>query len=211
MIQGSREWEEARLGRITASRFSDVLVQPRGKEARDRGELSQTAESYMLDVIAETLTGQSQGPRTTLAMQWGIDNEPAAADVYEDITGDSVDEVGFIQIPNEPIGGSPDRLIGADGGLEIKCPFNTRIHLSYIQAGVLPKNHAAQVYGLLWITGREWWDFVSYDPRIADLKLAFWRLRVYRDAAYIERIEKAVYNFRDKMLETLCQLKERTL
>jgi len=211
MIQGTQEWREERRGRITASRFRDVMVQPKTNAAKDRGDLSKTAATYLLDIIAEILTGQIQEPPVLPPMQWGIDNEAAAADVYEDLTGNSADEVGFIQIPNEPIGGSPDRLIGSDGGLEIKCPYNTRIHLGYVMGGVLPKDHVAQVQGLMWITGRKWWDFVTYDPRVADLKLAFWRLRVQRDEAYIERLEKAVYNFRDKMLETLCQLKERTL
>ncbi len=206
--QRSVEWREARLGKITASRFADILTQPRGKADRENGVLSQTAKSYMLDVVAEILTGQDQGPRITLAMQWGIDCEPAACDVYAERIGLELREVGFLPHPDEPIiGGSPDRLVGDDGGLEVKCPFNTRIHLGYALDGVVPKEHLPQVQGLMWITGRQWWDFVTYDPRIDSLELAMLRIRVERDESEIQRLAEAVFAFRDRLLETLCKLK----
>lgn len=209
--QGSQAWIEARLGKITASRFNDILTQPKTKAAREAGEMSQTAHSYMLELIAEILTGLDQGPRPNWAMQWGTDNEPAAREVYENRTGDQVDECGFIIHPEEPmVGCSPDGLVGDEGGLEIKCPFNTRIHLGYVLADTLPADYIAQVHGALWITGRRWWDFVSYDPRIPDLNLALWRTRVYRPDTIIvkgQKLDVAVLRFRDTLLETLCTLK----
>ena len=201
IVQGSAAWRVLRLGKITASQFSDVLAQPR---VQGKG----TAHSYLLDLVAEILTGQDQGPPTTWVMQWGTDNEPGARQVYSELTGLEVQEVGFLTHPEEPmVGGSPDGLVGDDGGLEIKCPANTRIHLGYMLGGELPKEHIAQVQGHLWISGRQWFDFVSYDPRIKDLRLALWRLRVQRDEAYIAKLEKAVFAFRDALMETLCNLK----
>lgn len=196
--QGTPEWRAARLGKITVSRFGDVLTQPQTKVARERGDLSKTAESYALDLIAERLTGQDQGPPTTAAMRHGIVTEPEAIRVYEAITGQTCDRVGFVSHPTiRNVGGSPDGMIGDDGGIEVKCPFNTRIHLSYVLAGVLPAEHVAQVQGLLWVTGRSWWDFVSYDPRLPDVRQAFFLVRVGRNEPYIKRLESKVIELLD--------------
>lgn len=211
LVQGSPAWRELRLGKITVSRFGDVLTQPKGKAAREAGELSETAKSYLLDLVAEILTGQDQGPPTTWAMQWGIDNEPAARQLYSKVTGLEVQQIGFLAHPQEPmIGGSPDGLVGDDGGVEIKCPANTRIHLGYMLDGELPKEHVPQVQGHLWLSERDWWDFLSYDRRIVgpdSLRLALWRHHVHRDEAYIANLQRAVFAFRDTLLETLCKLK----
>ena len=208
--QGSDEWRRARLGKITASRFSDVLVQPRSKAAREAGELSGSARSYMLDILAEILTGESQDDFTSKATQWGNDWEPVACDVYAELTGLEVQEVGFVQHPDEPmIGGSPDRLIGDDGLLEVKCPYNTRVHLGYLIDGVLPKEHTAQVQGGLWFAKRKWAHFLSYTPHVGNLALATFLVRVERDEAYIRNLAEAVFRFRDTLLETLCRIKSR--
>ena len=208
IVQGSPAWREFKLGKVSASRFKVVLTEAKTKAARERGELSVAANKYMLELGAEILTKQDQGIPATWAMQWGIDNEPAARDLYSELMGVEVKQVGFVSHPDEPmIGGSPDGLVGDNGGLEIKCPANTGVHLAYILGGELPKEHVAQVQGHLWISGRSWWDFVSYDPRIKDLRLALWQLRIHRDEPYIANLENAVFAFRDKLLETLCELK----
>jgi len=208
-LQGTPEWQEDRLGKITASRFAAVITQPRSKAARDLGEFSETAKRYAWDKVAEILTGKSQDPPENAAMRWGTSTEPDARGLYEELTGIEVQEVGFITHPEEPmVGGSPDGLVGTDGGIEIKCPFNTRIHLGYRVEGILPPEYVAQVQGLLWITGREWWDFVSYDPRIVkDLRIAFWRLRVKRHESFIDQLQERVFEIRNYILEMLCQLK----
>lgn len=211
--QRSEEWRRARLGKITASRFADVLTEPRSKAARENGELSGTATSYLLDILAEILTGTAQEPPTTKAMEWGNQWEGIAAEVYGELTGRAVKEVGFVTHPTEPmIGGSPDRLVDDDGLLEIKCPYNTRIHLGYVLGGVLPAEHTAQVQGNLWVTGRKWADFISYDPRIsgdASLAMAFFVHRVVRDDAFIGILAQRVLAFRDHVLEALCTIKKR--
>ena len=51
--QGSPAWHAMRLGRVTASRFADVLTEPRATVAKLNGELSRTAKSYLLDLLAE--------------------------------------------------------------------------------------------------------------------------------------------------------------
>jgi hypothetical protein len=214
LIQGSADWEAARIGRITGSRFADILTQPRSKKDKEAGALSKTAESYMLDVIAERLTGEAQeAPIPQRYVEWGHEHEPHARVVYEDLTGSEVKQIGLLAHPDDlNIAGSPDGLVGADGGLEIKCPYNSRVHLGYLLGGVLPKEYEAQVHGYIWMSGRDWWDFVSFDPRFVDagLHVALFRVRVLRDDDWCARLDEAVFAFRDKLEETLQTIRERT-
>jgi hypothetical protein len=83
-------------------------------------------------------------------------------------------------------GASPDGLVGDEGGIEIKCPL-PHTHVSYLRAGDVPSKYIPQIQGCLWITGREWWDFMSYHPAMEDLIV-----RVYRDEAYIKKLADAV-------------------
>lgn len=207
MQQRSAEWMAARLGKITSSRFCDVLTQPRSKAAKERGELSLSARGYMLDLVAETVTGKTQGPPLTRAMQHGIDHEPIARRLYQKVTGRQVQEVGFIAHPSEAlVGCSPDGLISYNGGIEIKCPEVARIHFGDRLYG--HERHKAQIQGAMWITGRKWWDFVSYHSATDDLGLALYVVRDYRDDEYIGRLVSAVRNFRARLEETIEQLRE---
>jgi len=199
--QGSDQWIKNRLGKVTASRFADVLTNPRSKMP---GVLSKTAQNYMFDLIAEILTGVPQGFGGNEATEWGNEHEAAAVVAYERRTGNICTEVGFVNHPTESrVGGSPDRLIGDDGGLEVKCPFNTRVHLEYVLGDVLPENHEAQVQGNIWVNKRDWWDFGSYDPRIADPRLGLFIVHVERDQAYINHLQRRVAAFRDQMIAHL--------
>jgi hypothetical protein len=50
------------------------------------------------------------------------------------------------------------------------------------------------VQGNLWVTGRDWWDFVSFCPDMpAHLRLYVYR--VQRDEAYIKTLESEVRGF----------------
>ena len=160
--QGSSAWLAARQGRITASRIKDAM------NYLKKGGESQKRADYRMDLIAERLTGLTTETFVTGAMQWGIDNEPFARAEYELLTDRIVDAVGFIVHPRlDCSGASPDGLVGDDGGVEIKCP-NTTTHLEWMLAGVVPEEHTAQMMWCMACSGRNWWDFVSFDPRIKE-------------------------------------------
>ena len=214
--QGTPEWHALRLGKVTASRFKDVMTKPRSGDG-----LSKTAESYMLDLIAEKLTLEPQGFGGNADTDWGNEHEAAAIEVYEASAGRKVKRVGFVERPELPgVGCSPDGHVGVHGGCEIKCPAKPRIHLGYLFGGVLPKEHVAQVQGCMWVTGARWWDFCSYDPRInivnnpdlspeTALRLSFFRVRVDRDGKYIKDLAFRVKNFLDLMNDKLDELNRR--
>lgn len=177
-IQGSEEWLESRLGRPTASNFGK-LITPTGKA-------SASAQGYIDELIAQRITGEIPEFFKSEAMQRGNDLEPVAKSLYEFTYDVEVKEVGLCLHDKYECGASPDGLIGLDGGLEIKCPL-PHTHVSYLRDGGVPAKYIPQVQGCLWITEREWWDFMSYHPSMEDLIV-----RVYRDNAYITKLAEQV-------------------
>jgi putative phage-type endonuclease len=185
--QGSDEWLDMRMGVITASRFSDVLAGGAGK----------TRLAYMYQLAAETLTRERQDFFTSPAMEWGTKTEPAAREMYEMVSGNLVEQVSFIKFSGKNIGCSPDGLINDDGLIEIKCP-KTSTQIETVLSGKMPKIHTAQVQGQLWVSGREWCDFVSFDPRIEN-ENSFFCQRIYRDEKYIADLDSACLKFCDEL------------
>ena len=195
MEQGTQEWLELRLGKVTASKFSEVMTNGRG------GKPSATAKSYMIKLVAEILRGQPMPFFENDAMRWGTETEPQARAMYELKNDVDVKEVAFVEL-NEFVGVSPDGLVGDEGLLEIKCP-NTETQIKRFLDGVgLPKEYEAQVQGQLWVTGRKWCDFVSFDPRI-DVEASYIQTRVYRDEEYIAKLEDKVTAFVEEMKEMI--------
>lgn len=201
MIQGSEEWFAARVGHCTASRFSDVLAKIKTGEAASR-------RNYRVQLVTERLTGVPVEGYQNAAMAWGNEQESAARMAYEALTGEVVEEAGFIQHPKIGwCGGSPDGLVGDSGGVEIKCPFVSTVHVETVLAGEVPSEHVVQIQGCMAVTGRRWFDFVSFDPRMpANLQLFV--VRVARDEEYIARLESEVRQFLSEV-EAMTELLRR--
>jgi putative phage-type endonuclease len=198
VLQGSDEWLAMRLGKITASRFKDVMTNGIG------GSPSKTAESYMIELAIEAVTGKSLPFFENDAMRHGTETEPKARLMYELMTGNDVAEVAFIE-HNEFVGVSPDGLIGVNGGIEIKCP-NTKTQVErYLGAIGLPDDYKWQVHGCIWVAEREWWDFVSFDDRI-DTAAQYLCTRVYRDEKIIKELDEKVKAFSESLQEMIIKL-----
>jgi len=176
--QGSPEWFEARLGIPSASMFSKIVT--------TKGAWSTQADSYINQLVAERLTGEREEIYQSHHMIRGTELEPEARDMYCLMKDVEVQEVGFCLHDTLKAGCSPDGLVGEDGGIEIKCPAPAT-HVEYLRGGVLPSRYKQQVMGCLWITQREWWDFVSYHPNMKPLIV-----RVERDEEYIAALEECV-------------------
>ena len=176
--QGSPEWFEARLGIPSASMFSKIVT--------TKGVWSTQADSYINQLVAERLTGEREEIYQSHHMIRGTELEPEARDMYCLVKDVEVQEVGFCLHDTLKAGCSPDGLIGEEGGLEIKAPAPAT-HVEYLRGGVLPSRYKQQVMGCLWITQREWWDFVSYHPNMKPLIV-----RVERDEEYIAALEECV-------------------
>jgi hypothetical protein len=177
--QGTDAWLAARLGKPSASCFSKLITMT--------GKPSASADAYINQLLGERLTGKSEPHYTSEAMILGSEREPLARADYEFITGNKVDQFGFILDDSQSYGCSPDGLIGDDGGLEVKCPAQTT-QAGYWrdkQSGV--KKYYQQIQGCMWVTGRKWWDFFSYHPDMPHVLV-----RVKRDQDYIDKLSEQV-------------------
>ena len=185
--QGSDEWKALRAGRVTASNFGKVLAGGNGK----------TRRAYMLQLLAERLSGEPQDTYTNAAMEWGTQTEPRARAVYELLTGQDVEQVTMVK-RDENVACSPDGLLPGSG-LEIKCP-NTATHLDYLLSGQLPSAYRPQVQGCIWICEVDRWEFMSFDPRIPEASQSM-ILTVQRDDEYINALEEAIDRFVGEMVD----------
>lgn len=181
--QGSDAWRAARLGIPTASRFADILAKGEGK----------TRRKYMLELAGEILTGEPAETYSSAHMERGKIMEDEARRYYAFIHDVTPKRVGFVR--NGNTGCSPDSLIGDRGGLEIKTAIPA-IQIARLETGTLPSEHKAQVQGSIWITEREWWDFVSYWPKLPQLDI-----RIPRDDGYIAALSSAVAAFNEELAE----------
>ena len=184
--QRDADWYAARIGKATASRFKDAIATLKS------GDPAQAQRDYVTELVVERLTGQRVQKYVTAAMQWG-DHEPEARTAYERVTGTSVEETGFVAHDTLLAGCSPDGLVDWDGLIEIKCPYNSAVHIETLLRG-MPDEHIPQVQGQMWITGRQWCDFVSYDPRMP-VELQLHVQRIQRDPGFIADLEAKVTSF----------------
>jgi len=192
MDQGTPEWFAARLGRVTASRIADVMMKP----------TTAGYQNYRAQLVCERLTGQPTETFTSAAMQHGTDTEPQARAMYTLLTGNDVQEVGFIPHPTlEMSGASPDGLVGDAGLIEIKAP-QPATHIKTLTGANIDRKYLLQMHWQMICTGRDWCDFVSFSPALpAEMQL--FRKRVERDAELAEEITEAVTSFLAGV-DTLC-------
>ena len=202
MEQRSTEWFSARLGKVTASRVADIV-------SKTKSGYSTSRANYMAELIVERLTGKAADYYQNAAMLWGTNTEPMARSAYEDHTGGLVEEVGFVPHPTIPMSGaSPDGLVNEDGLVEIKCP-NTSTHIDTVLGQEIPSKYVPQMQWQMACTGRDYCDFVSFDPRIPDgMKIFVRTLR--RDVEMIKTLEEEVSKFLTEMDAKIEQLNKLT-
>lgn len=179
MEQRSSEWFEARCGRLTGSRFADVMNVLKG------GEPGANRRNLVTMLAVERLTGKTVDTYQNDAMRRGIELEPEARAAFEAHTGELVETAGFIVHPAlDYVGVSPDGLLGDDGMAEFKCPASMAKHLEALRSNEHAREYRWQLQGQLWVAHRKWVKAVSYDPRFPEhLRLAI---------AHVERDEKAI-------------------
>lgn len=198
MEQGTQEWLDIRLGKITASRVVDIVQGTKGKYLASR-------KNYMAEIACEILTDKGSDNFVSGAMQWGTDTEPLARSAYEAISGNMVYEVGFIDNDQiKGLGASPDGLIDDNGCIEIKCP-NTATHIETLTGKAIDRKYQYQMQTVMLCGNRAWCDFISYDPRLPD-NMSIFIKRFNRDEVMVKEIEAECIKFiaeLDEMLEKL--------
>lgn len=199
---GSQEWLRARCGIVTASRCRDMLA------VTKKGEAAAARKNYRAELISEILTSRSAQHFVTREMEWGIEHEPYARAAYEVLENVIVDTPGFVLHPTvDRFGASPDGFVGEDGLVQIKCP-NTANHLGWMKGDTIPEEHAPQMLAELAVTGREWNDFVSFDPRLPPHLQLFVR-RMHRNQRLVKGLEDAVVKFNAEIDQWIAELPAR--
>lgn len=185
--QGSSEWFAIRCGRVTASRVADVIAKTKAGWGASRA-------NYMAELVAERLTGQPAERYSNAAMAWGTEKEPEARLAYEFETDQEVSQVGFVPHPSIGMSGaSPDGRVGKCGLVEIKCP-STATHIETLLLQAIPQKYVTQMMWQMACDGRDWCDFVSFDPRLPE-NMRLFVSRVNRDATVIAELERDVTAF----------------
>ena len=195
-------------GNITPSQFKKIMTNPRTKKARENGEWSQTAITYANELVLDRL-GVQREEISAAALEWGNTWEPIAIERYEDETGTFPISVEHsIHHPEfEYVCGKPDGLVLDDGIIEIKSPFNPLNHLANIETAEQYKLYKYQIQGYLWITGRSWCDFVSYDHRFPEsMQIAIHRIE--RDHGMIDELQEKIIKFEQLICEKVEKFKK---
>jgi hypothetical protein len=196
------KWLESRKGKITASGIIDLMTSGRKKDEL----FGKTAIKYLLKRFSSGKVFEEPEIKS-VAMQWGIDNEDIARDFYimkycidnEDGTR-SIEETGFIEY-DDIAGCSPDGLVVnvknneeniVEGLIEIKCPFDSAVHIETLINKDLPeiwaKKYYAQMQMQMLVTGADWCDYVSFDPRMNNPDHKLFVKRFVRDDKFIEEL-----------------------
>jgi hypothetical protein len=191
ITQGTTEWDEVRLGRFTASEIFKIMecgkrvmtkeeltARPKtGKGSKttfvpDPSLMSAKGLSYIRQKVWETLAGAPLPGPYAYPLVWGKEKEPDAVEAFEKKTGMETHAVGF-QTFTDHAGGSPDRLIGDQEGLEVKCPSSDEQidYLMMTDHWDLKANYPQyywQCVSLMLFTNRKKWHFCTFDPRMVE-------------------------------------------
>lgn len=205
----SDAWFAARLGKFTASKA--YLLMQNGRNKADI--FSKSAETYILQTVAEIITDLPPIQVSAPALQWGRDYENSARELLQDRTGQKF-ETGYCYEIEELCFGSPDGE-NANALAEIKCPYSQSGHIENLlledwkELAAKCPDYYWQMQMNLMLSGRETCYFVSYDPR---MKIAQ-RLRIMEVPAWppniemlLERLEKA-NKLKDEFLKRIAKIK----
>jgi hypothetical protein len=194
--QNTEEWERIRIGRFTSSEMYKLLTNPKTKEAKEAGKLSETALTYINVKVAETITGQKKQDSYAFPLVYGKQTEPEAIEYFCQVTGFIHEPVGFI-VFGDHAGGSPDGIINGTDILEIKCPYAVETHIDYLMLTDqwdlkrLNPQYYYQCQSNLLFSDKALCHFASYDPRYPEgKKMAI--IQVKPDNEAFERITEVL-------------------
>ena len=191
--QGSDAWLKIRLGIPTTSSFAKIIT-PTGKK-------SSQFSKYLQECLTPYVFGRAQDIVKTPAMMRGNELEPQAVEYYEYYAKVKTQEVGFITSDDGMVGCSPDRFVGKDGLLEVKCPLENQ-HTINLASGKIDSKYIPQVQGQMLLSGRKWCDWMSYHP---DAPASI--VRIEPDLEYQEKLTELLDEFTAKLSNQVNDMK----
>lgn len=201
VAQGTDDWQALRLGKVTASRIADLMALTRTGWGTSR-------TNYMAELVAERLTGVKSEGFSNAAIKWGLEMEPQARDAYVFFADADVTQIGFVDHPRIAMtGASPDGLVGDAGLVEIKCPL-TATHIETLLTASVREKYLFQMQWQMACTGRQWCDFVSYDPRMPE-RMRYFCQRMPRNDRLIADLERQVSEFLREVADKVAALQAK--
>ena len=193
--QGTEEWFNARAGVITGSKVEDA------RKFLKNGNSSSERVKYSYKLAVERIAGSALDAHEFSPWQAkrGQELEDGARQRHEREIGEFILEAGFAFTEDRKFGASVDGLIGDDGIVEIKC-FLDPVKLIDIILNDDIGDVVSQVQWGLWVTGRNWCDFVLYCPQLEASGLGYKSIRFDRDEDYIDKLVNDMIEF-DKVVE----------
>lgn len=193
--QGTEQWLKERLGVPSASNFHQIID--------SKGKRSKSRKTYMYKLASDAVMGEVVQGYKNNYMEEGNEREDESRGYYEFTNNVKVEQVGFCYKDDKKLFGcSPDGLINKDGG------FETKNKMPHLQAKYLdnPKylltEYHRQVMGCLLVTGREWWDLVSYCRGMKQVVL-----RVERDEDFIKILHEELLAFSEELNELINKIR----
>lgn len=174
-FKDKESWLEARRGKITGSKVTDVITK--------RGN---TVKVGVYQLIADRLgiPADDENP-----IERGNRLEPVALDEFEKETGKKVnrDLVIWLRDDDDNIAISPDGYIGETEAVEVKCESSAR-HIENLVTKELPSNHEDQILQYFIVNDKlKKLHFVSYDDRV--LARPYVRIEIKREDVQ-EKVDK---------------------
>ena len=188
--QGSEEWLQDRLGHFTGSNAQAVASSGAG------------LTTAVFEKVAEILTGKAKEAYSNADMERGNELEAMARNSYELESGNTVKEVGFVEM-DESTGCSPDGFIGKDGLVEIKCPNDTNF-AKYLFYKKIDSAHDWQMQMQMFVTDGKQWEYVVFNPNFPNTTII---VRIERDEDKIKKIEEGLKIGKEKIEEILKKIK----
>lgn len=183
IIQQTPDWFAIKAGKMSASHATAI------------GNCGKGLETYCRSIVREMIIPKEN--YTNKDMERGNELEPIGRLTYEFENSCIVKQIGFITY-SDRVGCSPDGLVNHDGGIELKAR-NDDIHLGLLLGDSVDSSTVWQMNMCMLITGREWWDFGSYNP---NFKQSLFIQRFYPDKVKFEALLKG-FHLGNKMIEEL--------
>lgn len=176
--QNTQEWFDVRDLKFTASNASTILADGAGLKTLIKEMLAEHYSSGNYEQYSNKYTNKD--------MERGHEFEDKARMTYEFETGNSVEQVGFVEM-DKHIGCSPDGLVGKDGLVEIKN-FSDKVYLELLLTDKIDKKYYNQMQMQMYVTGRKWCDYFVFNPNFTDKP--FYLKRVLPDTTTMEQLSE---------------------
>jgi len=183
--QGSPEWYALRMGRVTGTSASELIVNGKGADGLGVG-----AWSLIYQLSGELITGESASPQLdTYWTERGKQLEHEAIEAYMEHTFRQASRIGFISW-GDYAGCSPDFGVDETTGGEVKC-LSAKEHIRYAHTREIEKKYMAQVQWCLFVTGFQLWHYVHYHPKAGNWSLIIDEIAPDQDMhdKFTERLE----------------------